>query len=79
MKMGHPIFGWDKVYIPTLRFAKDGAPELLWLVESWRVGHPSKLYLGRVLPAMTFSARNTHPKAIRNPGMTNAIAPIPVR
>ena len=28
---------------PTLRKgAKDGAPELLWLVESGRVGHPAQ-------------------------------------
>ena len=30
------------VYIPTLRkSAKDGAPEILWLVERCRVGHPA--------------------------------------
>ena len=36
-------------------------------------------YSGSTRFPYAFSARNTHPRAIRNPGITNAIAPIPVR
>jgi hypothetical protein len=33
---------FEKVYThPSPRAAKDGAPELLWLVQSGRVGHPA--------------------------------------